>query len=61
MKTDRETIKELDRLIEEYTKEVEQAQRDGHLKDNTVRTYLLHSNNFVKWCKGEFEPGGRNK
>lgn len=28
--------------------------------DNTVRTYLLHSGNLVKWCRGNFIPGDKN-
>ena len=60
MKTDRKTIEELERLIIEYEVEVEQKRREGKLADSTADTYLLHSNNFVKWCKGEFIPGGRN-
>lgn len=53
----------LDYLLcrEPYEKEIIQAEKDGYLQKNTVKTYLLHSGNFIKWCKDEFEPGGRNK
>ena len=61
MKSNQEFMKQLDGLYDEYCKEVEDAKKEGALKDSTVRTYLLHSGNFVKWCKGNFEPGGRNK
>lgn len=61
MKTDISTIKEIERLFQAYEREVMIAQDDGYLQPNTTRTYLLHSHNFVKWCKDEFEPGGRNK
>ena len=55
------TIKELERLFQEYEQEVLTAQNSGYLQPNTTRTYLLHSGNFVKWCKDEFEPGAKNK
>lgn len=61
MKTDASTIKEIEKLLQAYEREVMLAQDHGYLQPNTTRTYLLHSRNFVKWCKNEFEPGGRNK
>lgn len=61
MKTDDSIIKEIERLFQAYESEVILAQHHGYLQPNTTRTYLLHSHNFVKWCKDEFEPGGRNK
>lgn len=61
MKTDISTIKEIERLFQAYEQEVMMAQDNGYLQSNTTRTYLLHSHNFLKWCKDEFEPGGRNK
>lgn len=60
MKTDQKIIEELDRLIIKYEVEIEQKRRNGILADKTAKTYLLHSNNFVRWCKGEFIPGERN-
>ena len=59
--TDRETMEKIEALYHEYEAEVLAAEEKGLLMKNTVRTYLLHSRNFVKWCKGQFEPGGRNK
>jgi hypothetical protein len=56
-----ELIEEIQKLYDEYEKEVLKAKKDGLLMDNTVRTYLLHSGNFVKWCRGDFEPGAKNK
>ena len=61
MKTDHATILEIERLLQEYEKEVMAAEKAGYLQPKTTRTYLIHSGNFVKWCKNEFEPGGRNK
>ena len=61
MRTNSETIKEIETLFQQYEKEVTEAEKRGYLQANTTRTYLLHSGNFVKWCKSQFEPGGRNK
>lgn len=61
MKCNKEIILQLEELYEAYEKEVLEAEQNGHLMANTRRTYLLHSHNFLKWCKGDFEPGGKNK
>ena len=61
MKVTKEMSATLENLIEKYEEEVISAQRQGYLKDNTSKTYLLHSKNFIKWCNGNFEPGGKNK
>ena len=60
MKTTNEVFKEIESLYAQYEKEVLLAKEEGYLMDNTVRTYLLHSGNFVKWCRGDFIPGGKN-
>lgn len=51
-KTTNEMMQEIDRLITEYEKKILNASKNGFLADNTVKTYLLHSCNFVKWCHG---------
>lgn len=61
MRTDPSTLSTIEKLYHEYEQEVIETERKGNLKENTVKTYLLHSRNFVKWCKGEFEPGSRNQ
>lgn len=61
MKASKEFINELNKLLTEYENEVKAAYKQGYLTDSTARTYLLHSNNFVKWCKDDFIPGGKNK
>jgi len=53
--------KKLESLFKKYEEEVKEAEEKGYLMENTVKTYLTHSRNFVKWCKGNFELGGRNK
>jgi hypothetical protein len=59
MRTDKRTIAEMERLLEEYDTEVEAKRKEGILKNKTAKTYLLHAENFVKWCKEEFIPGIR--
>lgn len=61
MRTDQTTLITIGKLFHQYEQEVLEAERKGYLKENTVKTYLLHSGNFVKWCNEEFEPGLRNK
>lgn len=61
MKTNEEFRSQLEKLFVDYEKEVLNAKKSDLLTESTARTYLLHANNFVKWCKGDFVPGGRNQ
>ncbi len=61
LRTSKEIIVEMERLYAEYEREVQARGRDGSLKYHTVRTYLPHSLEFIRWCKGEFVPGGRKQ
>lgn len=61
VKGDKEFVEELERLYRAYHIEVTEAMKKGFLKENTANTYMLHTGNFIKWCKNDFEPGGRNK
>ena len=61
MKSNESVINEMERLLKEYENEVEGKRTRGVLTDKTARTYLYHPNNFLRWCKGEFVPGQRNK
>ncbi|KKM11955.1 hypothetical protein SY88_06070 [Clostridiales bacterium PH28_bin88] len=54
-----EVLKEIEQLLQEYQVVVGLARREGRLKDSAANTYLLHVSNFVRWLKGDFEPGGR--
>ena len=49
----RRFVEELERCYGRYKREVEATS----LRDASKRTYLLHSWNFVRWVKGDFEPG----
>lgn len=61
IKVEPELEKKLETLFQKYEEEVKEAEEKGYLKENTVKTYLTHSRNFIKWCKNNFEPGERNK
>ena len=61
MKVNPELLREMEKLLDQYIKEVEEAKKSGALTESTARTYLLHTSNFVKWCNGNFVPGGRNQ
>lgn len=61
MKASIEFLNELDGLYQKYEKEVNEALKLGYLTNSTAKTYLTHSNNFIKWCNDNFEPGAKNK
>ncbi|MEW9125208.1 MAG: hypothetical protein AB2421_21030 [Thermotaleaceae bacterium] len=60
MRANKDFISQLNQLLNDYEEELLQAKKQGSLTESTAKTYLLHSNNFAKWCKGDFVPGGRN-
>ena len=55
----KKVIEEMTKLYDEYESEIMRLCERGFLKDSAARTYLLHSRNFVRWYKGEYEPGRR--
>ena len=59
MKTDKYILREIERLYDLYQDEIESLTEKGTITENTSKTYLLHSYNFVRWCKGEFTPGAK--
>ncbi len=61
MRAPQDFIKQLDLLYEAYEKEVTGNLKIGTLKNNTAKTYLTHSYNFVRWCRNDFIPGDKNK
>jgi len=61
MKVSKGLLKKLEELYSQYEKEVPKAEENEYLKVNTRKTYLLHSNNFMRWLKNDFEPGERNE
>ncbi|MFJ3386889.1 hypothetical protein [Lysinibacillus sp. NPDC086135] len=58
---EREFKAKLEEKIKEYEEIVFQKEKEGLLKPSARKTYLLHANNFIRWCNGEFVPGDRNK
>jgi hypothetical protein len=61
MKANKEFLNQLNELLNQYEQEVNQARKQGQLTESTAKTYLLHTNNFAKWCKGNFVQGGRKQ
>jgi hypothetical protein len=51
------SLREIELALSEYKDLVESS----NLTPKTKRTYTLHSENFVRWLKGEFVPGGRKE
>lgn len=58
---DSEFLIELEKRLKDYENIVYTRCKEGLMANNTVKTYLTHSTNFVRWCKGEFDPGEKNR
>jgi hypothetical protein len=50
-------LSEIEAALREYRRHVEATGLTRKTKD----TYLLHSENFVRWPEGKFEPGSRKR
>ena len=59
--TSANALLEIQRLLRDYETEITNKKRQGLLMENAAKTYLLHSTNFVRWIRGEFNPGERNE
>lgn len=57
----RQAVDEVEQALERYRELLAELEQSGVLKENTRKTYLLHSENFVRWLRGEFDPGERNR
>jgi len=57
----RDALEEVELGLRQYTEILAELERTGVIKPLTHKTYSLHSANFVRWLRGEFEPGARNK
>ncbi len=53
LKISREALREIEASFKTYEREVCNAP----LAPSTKSTYLLHSQNFVRWLSGDFVPG----
>ena len=56
MRVSQKALEEIEEALRLYEREVQAKD----MTTSTKKTYLLHSTNFVRWRKGEFEPGARN-
>ena len=43
--------------VEKALKKYEQVVEEAPLAPSSKRTYVLHAHHFVRWLKGDFEPG----
>ena len=50
-------LQEIETALREYEREVQASK----MTPSTKHTYLLHTENFVKWLKGDFVPGARKQ
>lgn len=57
MKTDSKTLTEIQKLHDEYVREVEFS----GIKPLSIEIYKSHSKNFVRWIGGDFVPGSKLK
>ncbi|SEI92529.1 hypothetical protein SAMN04487995_2577 [Dyadobacter koreensis] len=55
MKTNQEIAEEINRLMSLYINEVESS----NLKPLTANMYITHTQNFIRWIEGDFNPGER--
>jgi hypothetical protein len=51
------TLDEIEAALREYERQIEAS----NMTPSTKHTYVLHSENFVKWLRGEFVPGARRQ
>ncbi len=61
LRISRSAADEVERALELYRELLSEREQTGVLKESTRKTYLVHSENFVRWLKGEFDPGERNR
>jgi len=57
----REALDQVELALAQYQELLAKLEETGVLKENTRIIYHLHSENFVRRLKGEFDPGARNK
>jgi hypothetical protein len=52
-KVSADAMREVEAALKQYDAEVHAS----GLQPKTVRTYVLHATNFVRWLKDDFVPG----
>jgi hypothetical protein len=50
-----EALHQIEEALRRYRVKVEASR----LTNTSKHTYILHAEHFVRWLKGDFEPGGR--
>jgi hypothetical protein len=61
IRVSRQSLSEVERALSQYEELLAALEQGRILKESTRKTYLVHSQNFVRWLSGEFDPGARNK
>ncbi|WP_221393805.1 hypothetical protein [Dyadobacter sp. NIV53] len=57
MKTKNIYVNEINRLLTDYLKEIDQS----NLTPLSAKIYQTQSTNFVRWIMGEYKPGSSKK
>lgn len=55
MKVPVDVLKQVEEAYKVYEREVDSS----GMKVSAKNTYLLHVRQFIKWMKGDFQPGAR--
>ncbi|MEQ8316729.1 MAG: hypothetical protein RIE77_12720 [Phycisphaerales bacterium] len=55
LKISASALAEIEQALHSYHDQVESSS----MAENTKKTYLRHADTFVRWLKGDFEPGER--
>ncbi|HAM79249.1 hypothetical protein [Ornithinibacillus bavariensis] len=61
MRVSQEFMKQLEEMYQLYEEEIKEKFKNGLLKESAAKTYLRHSGTFVRWWKGDFYPGAKNR
>jgi hypothetical protein len=56
-----EEVQAVERLIDRWSRAVDQALKQGAISNSTASTYRQHPENFLAWVKGEFQPGASGR
>lgn len=61
IRINRPALEEVERALEQYRELIAALEAERTLRPSTAQTYMLHAEHFVRWLKGDFDPGTRNK
>ena len=57
----RQALIEVEQAFDQYREVLAELEESSTIMENTRKTYLVHSKNFVRWLRGEFDPGARKR